>query len=83
MWWQKNFKMVLLLEPTSAKHRMQRAKNDFIHKLKIAAKKQMKQPLLLICQQSKNYPNYEKEIEKLTEITKILSKIIVLQKPIV
>lgn len=57
------------------------SKNDFIHKLKIAAKEADETTYwLLICQQSKNYPNCEKEIEKLTEITKILSKIIVTSK---
>jgi four helix bundle protein len=57
------------------------SKQDFIHQLKIAAKEADETAYwLLICQHSKNYPNCEKEIEKLAEITKILSKIIATSK---
>lgn len=53
------------------------SKADFIHKLKIAAKEADETSYwLLICQHSPNYPNCEKEQEKLNEIIKILSKII-------
>ena len=57
------------------------SKTDFIHKLKIAAKEADETSYwLLICQHSKNYPNCEKEQEKLDEIIKILSKIIATSK---
>lgn len=57
------------------------SKTDFIHKLKIAAKEADETAYwLLICQHSKNYPNCDKEIEKLEEIIKILSKIIATAK---
>ncbi len=57
------------------------SKHDFIHKLKIAAKEADETAYwLIICQQSKNYPNCEKEQDKLQEIIKILSKIIATSK---
>jgi four helix bundle protein len=57
------------------------SKNDFIHKLKIAAKEADETAYwLIICQLSKNYPNCEKEQEKLQEIIKIISKIIATSK---
>ncbi len=57
------------------------SKQDFIHKLKIAAKEADETAYwLIICQQSKNYPNCEKEQDKLQEIIKILSKIITTSK---
>ena len=57
------------------------SKNDFIHKLKIAAKEADETAYwLIICQLSKNYPNCEKEQDKLQEIIKILSKIITTSK---
>ena len=57
------------------------SKTDFIHKLKIAAKEADETAYwLIICQQSKSYPNCEMEQEKLEEIIKILSKIIATSK---
>lgn len=57
------------------------SKSDFIHKFKIATKEADETAYwLLICQQSKNYPNCEKEQEKLEELIKILSKIIATSK---
>jgi four helix bundle protein len=57
------------------------SKTDFIHKLKIAAKAAEETAYwLLICQHSKNYPICDKEIEKINEIIKILSKIIATSK---
>jgi four helix bundle protein len=57
------------------------SKTDFIHKLKIAAKEADETAYWLeICNQSKSYPNCEKEKEKLDEIIRILSKIIATSK---
>ena len=57
------------------------SKADFIQKLKIAAKEADETAYwLLLCQTSKNYPNCEIEQNKLTEIIKILSKIIATSK---
>ena len=54
---------------------------DFIHKLKISAKEVDETAYWLqICKFSKNYPNCDIAIEKLTEINKILSKIIAASK---
>ena len=53
------------------------SKNDFIHKLKIAAKEADEtEYFLLLCQFSKSYPFNEALLEKLKVIIKILSKII-------
>jgi four helix bundle protein len=53
------------------------SKNDFIHKLKIAAKEADEtEYFLLLCQFSKSYPFNETLIDKLKVIIKIISKII-------
>ena len=53
------------------------SKNDFIHKLKIAAKEADEtEYFLLLCQFSKNNPFNETLIDKLKVIIKIISKII-------
>jgi len=53
------------------------SKEDFIHKIKIAAKEADETEYwLMLCKASKNYPNSEELIERLNEIIKILSKII-------
>lgn len=53
------------------------SKNDFIHKMKIAAK-EVDETLywLELCKHAKNYPTRNDLIEELEEITKIISKII-------
>ena len=53
------------------------SQNDFIHKMKIAAKEADETEYwLLLCLLSKNYPKNEQLSEKLNIIIKILSKII-------
>jgi len=53
------------------------SKADFIHKVKIAAKEADETEYwLLICKHSQSYPFDEKLLLELTEIIKILSKII-------
>jgi four helix bundle protein len=53
------------------------SKNDFIHKLKIAAKEADEtQYFLRLCKFSKTYPYHNELDEKVTVIIKILSKII-------
>jgi four helix bundle protein len=53
------------------------SRNDFIHKLKIAAKEAEETGFwLLICNHSNNYPDCEELIGKLESISKMLSKII-------
>jgi four helix bundle protein len=53
------------------------SKNDFIHKLKIAAKEADEtQYFLLLCKFSKTYPFDDVMYEKVVVIIKILSKII-------
>jgi four helix bundle protein len=53
------------------------SKNDFIHKLKIAAKEADEtEYFLLLCKFSENYPFNEDLLDKLSIINKILSKII-------
>ncbi|MCW3085008.1 MAG: hypothetical protein JWP12_2374 [Bacteroidetes bacterium] len=53
------------------------SKADFIHKMKIAAKEADETEYwLLLCKQSKNYPDPAELQNKITEIVKILSKII-------
>src|ERR1700744_382522 len=57
------------------------SKNDFIHKLKIAAKEADEtEYFLLLCQFSKTYPFDQSLIDKLTVIIKVLSKIIATSK---
>src|ERR1700748_1191395 len=57
------------------------SKNDFIHKLKIAAKEADEtEYFLLLCQFSKTYPYNEALNDKLTSIIRILSKIIASSK---
>lgn len=53
------------------------SQQDFVHKLKIAAKEAEETMYWLeLCQHSPNYPNTEQEREKLLEIIKIVNKII-------
>jgi four helix bundle protein len=53
------------------------SKNDFIHKMKIAAKEADEtEYFLLLCKFSKTYPFNEALLEELKVIVKILSKII-------
>ena len=53
------------------------SKTDFIHKLKIAAKEADETEYwLLLCKQSKSYPNPELLLENIISIKKLLSKII-------
>ncbi|MBA3899109.1 MAG: four helix bundle protein [Bacteroidetes bacterium] len=50
---------------------------DFIHKTKIALKEADETEFwLLLCKNSKSYPDVENKLEKLTSIIKILNKII-------
>ena len=53
------------------------SKDDFIHKMKVAAKEAEEvQYWLLLCDYSPNYPEFKKLIMKLEEIHKVLGKII-------
>ena len=53
------------------------SKNDFIHKMKIAVKEADETDYwLLLCKNSKGYPNSDHLLKKLDSIIKILSKII-------
>ena len=53
------------------------SKNDFIHKMKIAAKEADEvEFLLLVCNALKSYPKQLELLEKIRAIIKILSKII-------
>jgi four helix bundle protein len=53
------------------------SKADFIHKMKIAIKEADETEYwLLLCKHSKEYPNTDQLLEKLTSITKIINKII-------
>ena len=53
------------------------SKDDFIHKMKVAAKEaEEAQYWLLLCDYSPNYPECKKLIMKLEEIHKVLGKII-------
>ena len=53
------------------------SKADFIHKMKMAAKEaEETQYWLLICEHSINYPNCNSLIEKLEEVSKVLSAIL-------
>ena len=53
------------------------SKKDFIHKMKISAKEIDETFYWLeICKLSKNYPSHNGLTEKLTDINKVLSKII-------
>jgi len=53
------------------------SKADFIHKMKIASKEADETEYwLLLCQQSKNYPDCKNLQEKIMEIIRIVSKII-------
>jgi len=53
------------------------SKNDFIHKLKIAAKEADEtEYFLLLCQFSKTYPFDQSLLDKLGVIVRVLSKII-------
>jgi four helix bundle protein len=53
------------------------SKSDFIHKMKIAAKEaEETQYWLLLCNYSPNFPDCQKLISKLEEVSKVLSAII-------
>jgi four helix bundle protein len=53
------------------------SKGDFIHKFKIAAKETEETKYwLLLCDQSKNYPDCKILLAKVEEIDKVISKII-------
>ena len=53
------------------------SKNDFIHKMKIAAKEADEfQYWLLLCMHSTSYPSCEQLLSEIEEIIRILSKII-------
>ncbi|MBI5371409.1 MAG: four helix bundle protein [Sphingobacteriales bacterium] len=53
------------------------SKPDFIHKFKIAAKEMEETKYwLILCNESKHYPDCKELIEKLQEIDKIITKII-------
>ncbi len=53
------------------------SKADFIHKMKIAIKEADETEYwLLLCKHSKEYPDCDELLEKLTSITKVLNKII-------
>lgn len=57
------------------------SKNDFIHKFKIAAKESEETSYWLeLCQLSKNYPNTETLNIQLTNIIKVINKIIISSK---
>jgi len=57
------------------------SKNDFIHKMKIAAKEADETEYWIsLCQQSDNYPDSQPMIEKIDSINKIISKIIATSK---
>ena len=59
------------------------SKADFIHKFKIAAKEiEETKYWLLLCKESKNYPDCNFLIEQLHEIDKIVTKIIATSKSI-
>ena len=53
------------------------SKDDFIHKMKVAAKEaEETQYWLMLCEHSQNYPDCKKLIMKLEEIHKVLGKIL-------
>jgi four helix bundle protein len=53
------------------------SKSDFIHKIKIAAKEADETEYwLLLCKYSAHYPNPDNILEKLSEIIKVLAKIL-------
>lgn len=59
------------------------SKADFIHKFKIAAKEiEETKYWLLLCKESKNYPDCNYLVEQLHEIDKIVTKIIATSKTI-
>lgn len=57
------------------------SRNDFIHKIKIAAKEADETEYWLrLCKQSNNYPSNDLLLDRINSIKKILSKIIVSTK---
>ena len=53
------------------------SKNDFIHKIKIAAKEADETEYwLMLCKENKNYPDCEELLLKVQSIIKVISKII-------
>ena len=60
------------------------SKADFIHKFKIAAKEiEETKYWLILCKESENYPDCSSLIQQLTEIDKIVTKIIATSKTII
>jgi four helix bundle protein len=56
-------------------------KNDFIHKIKIAAKEADETEYwLMLCKENKNYPDCEELLLKVQSIIKVISKIIASSK---
>lgn len=63
------------------KPRMQKSKNDFIYKIKIAAKEADETEYwLMLCKENKNYPDCEELLLKVQSIIKVISKIIASSK---
>jgi four helix bundle protein len=59
------------------------SKNDFIHKLKIAAKEADESGYWLsLCKDSKNYPDPKELLQNIESINKVLSKIIATSKSV-
>jgi four helix bundle protein len=57
------------------------SKNDFIHKIKIAAKEADETEYwLMLCKENKNYPDSEELLLKVQSIIKVISKIIASSK---
>ncbi len=57
------------------------SRQDFVHKLKIAAKETSETEYwLLLCQKSDNYPDPDKLLQQLKSIEKLLNKIIATTK---
>jgi four helix bundle protein len=53
------------------------SKDDFIHKMKVAAKEaEETQYWLILCEYSENFPDCKELVKKLEEIQKVLSKIL-------
>lgn len=57
------------------------SKNDFIHKIKIAAKEADETEYwLMLCKENKNYPDCEELLLKIQSIVRVISKIIASSK---
>jgi four helix bundle protein len=83
---QFNLSRQLFRSATSIGANVKEAQNaesraDFIHKMKISLKEvEETEYWLELCLNSKNYPNTEEELNKLSSIRKVLSKIIATSK---